>query len=40
MSKRDWKLFVEDILESIALIENYVERMDFNDFVNDETFSY
>lgn len=35
MSKRDWKLFVEDILESIALIENYVERMDFNDFVND-----
>jgi uncharacterized protein with HEPN domain len=35
MSKRDWKLFVEDILESIELIENYVMNMDFEDFRND-----
>lgn len=24
MSKREWRLFVEDILESIGLIEDYV----------------
>ena len=35
MSKRDWKLFVEDILESINLIERYVANMDFEDFKND-----
>lgn len=32
MSKRDWRLFVEDILESIELIETYVEGMQFEDF--------
>jgi len=32
MSKRDWKLFIEDILESIGLIENYVADMDIEDF--------
>ena len=32
MSKRFWKLFVEDVLESITLIENYTENMDFEDF--------
>jgi uncharacterized protein with HEPN domain len=32
MSKRDWKLFVEDILESIGLIEHYVNNMDLEDF--------
>ena len=35
MSKREWKLFIEDILESIRLIKNYVENMDFNDFKKD-----
>jgi len=35
MSKREWKLFVEDILESIALIEKYVEGMDSKDFGKD-----
>lgn len=35
MSKREWKLFVEDILESIGLIENYVIGMNFDDFKND-----
>ncbi len=35
MSKREWKLFVEDILESIELIEKYVENMEFDDFVKD-----
>ena len=35
MSKREWKLFVEDILESIGLIEDYVKGMDFNEFKKD-----
>lgn len=35
MSKRDWKLFIADILESIDLIENYVEGMSFEDFHSD-----
>jgi uncharacterized protein with HEPN domain len=35
MSKREWKLFIEDILESIQLIKNYVENMGFDDFKND-----
>lgn len=35
MSKREWKLFVEDILESIALIEKYIEGMDSKDFGKD-----
>lgn len=35
MSKRDWKLFVEDILESIGLIEHYVNNMDLEDFNTD-----
>jgi uncharacterized protein with HEPN domain len=35
MSKREWKLFIEDILESIRLIKNYVENMIFDDFKND-----
>lgn len=32
MSKRNWKLFVEDILESIGLIESYISNMNFDDF--------
>jgi len=35
MSKREWRLFVEDILESIELIEDYVRGMDFDDFRKD-----
>ncbi len=35
MFKREWKLFVKDILESIELIEKYVENMEFDDFVKD-----
>lgn len=35
MSKRDWKLFIEDILESIDWIENYVAGMDAEAFEND-----
>jgi len=35
MSKRDWKLFIEDILESIGLIESYVADMDIEGFKND-----
>jgi len=36
MSKRDWKLFVEDILECIGKIEKYIEGMKFEDFENDD----
>jgi uncharacterized protein with HEPN domain len=35
MSKRKWELFVEDILESINLIEEYIKDMDFEQFKND-----
>jgi len=35
MSKREWKLFVEDILESIELIESYVQNMELSDFTKD-----
>lgn len=35
MSKREWKLFIEDILESIELIESYVAGMDFDNFKDD-----
>lgn len=35
MSKREWKLFVEDILESIGLIEEYVKGMEFDAFKQD-----
>ena len=40
MSKREWKLFIEDILESIRLIKNYVENMGFDDFKNDRKTIY
>jgi len=32
MSKRDWKLFVEDILECVQKIEKYVQDMELEDF--------
>lgn len=35
MSKREWKLFVEDILESIELIEEFVKDMKLEDFKED-----
>ncbi len=35
MSKREWKLFLEDILESMSLIEEYVKGMSFDDFKED-----
>jgi len=35
MSKREWRLFTEDIFESIGLIEQYVENMDFDKFKSD-----
>jgi len=35
MSKREWRLFVEDILESIELIERYVEDMELDYFKKD-----
>jgi uncharacterized protein with HEPN domain len=35
MFKRDWKLFVEDILESVEKIEEYVKDMTLDDFKQD-----
>jgi len=35
MSKRNWRLFLEDILESIELIESYVKGMDAESFTGD-----
>jgi len=32
MSRREYKLFIEDILESIDLIEQYTKEMDFDSF--------
>ncbi len=36
MSKRYWKLFVEDIVESIEWIEKYTENINFEDFISDK----
>jgi len=35
MSKRDWKLYIDDILESIGFVEMYLEGMDLADFGSD-----
>jgi len=35
MSERKWNLFIEDILESIELIEDYIANMNFVDFKKD-----
>ena len=35
MSKREWKRFIEDILESIGLIESYIQNMELSDFSKD-----
>lgn len=36
MSKREWRLFIEDILESIEKIETYIRNMDFENFKKDD----
>jgi len=35
MSKRDFKLFLYDILEAIERIENYTKNMSYEDFLRD-----
>jgi len=35
MSKRDWKLYCEDVLDSIGLIEQYTKGMTFEQFIKD-----
>lgn len=35
MSKRNWRLFLEDILESIELIKEYTKEMNLDSFRND-----
>jgi uncharacterized protein with HEPN domain len=35
MSERNWNLFLEDIIESIELIEKYVQNMDYTNFTKD-----
>jgi uncharacterized protein with HEPN domain len=35
MSKREWGLYVEDIVESIVWIERYVENMELENFKSD-----
>lgn len=34
--KRDYRLFIKDILDSMEKIENFVHGMDFDEFVNDD----
>jgi uncharacterized protein with HEPN domain len=34
--KRSWKLFVMDMLESIKKIENYIEGLNYEQFLRDE----
>ncbi len=35
MSKRNWHFFLEDILESMDLIADYIQGMDYDRFKND-----
>lgn len=35
MSRREWKLFVEDIIESTELIEQYIEDQEYHAFSKD-----
>lgn len=35
MSKRNWHLFLEDVLESTGLIEEYIRDMNFDNFGSD-----
>ncbi len=34
--KRDYRLFIKDILECINKIENFVDKMSFDEFMKDE----
>lgn len=36
MSKREWKLYIEDILESIELIEKYINDIRYEEFINNK----
>ncbi|MGB9742555.1 MAG: DUF86 domain-containing protein [candidate division WOR-3 bacterium] len=36
MPKRDWRLFIEDILEALSTIQEYVKNMDFEGFTKDK----
>lgn len=36
MKKRDWKLFLEDIIDSLSKIERYIEGMDFITFMKNQ----
>jgi len=36
VSKRNWKLFLVDVLESIEKIENYTSEISFEEFIKDE----
>lgn len=36
MSKRNWILFVMDILESIEKIEKYISNISYEEFISDE----
>lgn len=36
MSKRDWKLFLMDMLESIKKIESYISGISYEKFLQDE----
>lgn len=36
MSLRDEKLYIDDILEAIYKIENYIQDIDFEDFSSDQ----
>jgi len=35
MSKRDWKLFVIDMMESIEKIERYISGLSYEEFIKD-----
>ena len=35
MTKRDYRLFIEDILESMSMIGEYIEDMDYHHFLVD-----
>ena len=39
MQNRDKNLFIEDILESVNAIEDYIKYMNFDEFINDRKVS-
>lgn len=36
MSKRNWMLFIEDIVESIRKIDEYIKKIEYKQFAEDE----